>query len=62
MHCVPANDVIGFFFYYLPVVHGCADLLTGDQLIIRRKYPNAPESASVHVRMTIIHQDPDQGD
>ena len=24
----------------------CADLSTGDQLIIRRKYPNAPESES----------------
>ena len=41
MYCVPANDVIGFL-----LLTCCADLLTGDQLIIRRKYPNAPESES----------------
>ena len=62
MHSVPANDVIGIFvFYYLhvPVV---PILSTGEQLIIRRKYPNAPESETELFRMTIIHQDQDQGD
>ena len=41
MHCVPANDVIGTFTTYL-----FADMSTGDQLMIRRKYPNAPKSES----------------
>ena len=41
MHCVQANDVIGFL-----LLTCCTDLSTRDQLIIRRKYPNAPESGS----------------
>ena len=42
MHCVPGNDVIVFFL----LLTCYADLSTGDQLIIRRKNPNAPESES----------------
>ena len=48
-----------FYFYYLhvPVV---PILSTREQLKLRRKYSNAPESETELFKMTIIHQDQDQ--
>ena len=56
--CQKFNALMSLKFVLLTC---CADLSTGDQLIIRRKYPNAPESESDCLLAT-RQNDPDQGD